>query len=146
MVILFWCMKENKYKIGQLSEITGYPSRTIRYYVQEGLIEPPAGRGRGGFYYDSHLQTLYQIKSLQNEGLKLDTIRQMLQEPAEPCLQAAARAEEPEREVWVRCPIASGIELHIHRELEQAQRRNVAEIVRMARALLEHEEEEQSGQ
>ncbi|MCK4823506.1 MerR family transcriptional regulator, partial [bacterium] len=30
--------------------------RTIRYYIQEGLLEPPAGRGRGGFYYDSHLQ------------------------------------------------------------------------------------------
>ena len=64
-------MLKTIHTIDQLSERTGFPVRTIRYYVQEGLVDPPAGRGRGGYYYDSHLQRLLEIKALQDRGLKL---------------------------------------------------------------------------
>ena len=32
-------MEDPKYTIQELSELTGFSLRTIRYYVQEGLIE-----------------------------------------------------------------------------------------------------------
>jgi DNA-binding transcriptional MerR regulator len=62
-------MERKTYTIEELGELTGYTRRTILYYVQEGLIDPPAGRGRGGFYYDSHIQQLLRIKSFQEKGI-----------------------------------------------------------------------------
>lgn len=73
-------MKQKRYTIQELSELTGFSRRTIRYYIQEGLLKPPAGRGRGGYYYDSHLNALSKIRQLQNQGLKLATISSILKE------------------------------------------------------------------
>ena len=63
-----------KYTIEQLSELTGYSRRTIRYYIEEGLLDSPAGRGKGGFYFDSHLNKLGIIKKLQEKGMSLSAI------------------------------------------------------------------------
>jgi DNA-binding transcriptional MerR regulator len=35
------------YAIGDLAELAGVSRRTIRYYVQEGLVPAPLGLGRG---------------------------------------------------------------------------------------------------
>ena len=120
-----------RYTIRELCDGSGLNSRTVHYYVQEGLIEPPAGRGRGAFYSDSHMDELLQIKSLQERGLKLAVIRDVL----------AGRAADDDlrpsgRELWARYPISAGVELHIARGIEEAKRKDVDEVVRMAKALL----------
>lgn len=66
--------QEKKYSIDDLSELTGYSRRTIRYYIQEGLLDSPAGRGKGGFYFDSHLSQLKLIKQLQDKKMSLSSI------------------------------------------------------------------------
>src|SRR4029450_12323962 len=38
------------YAIGELADLGGISRRTIRYYVQEGLLPPPLGLGRGNHY------------------------------------------------------------------------------------------------
>jgi len=125
-------METKQYTIEDLCELTGFSRRTIRYYVQEGLIDPPAGRGRGGFYFDSHLDKLLKIKSLQDRGLRLSAIL--------PVLKQRDVLESPQeivaREVWVRYPIADGIEIHISRDLEERERKKLDEIVRIARSIL----------
>ena len=125
-------METKQYTIEDLCELTGFSRRTIRYYVQEGLLEPPAGRGRGGFYFDSHLDRLRQIKSLQDKGLRLSAIL--------PVLKRRRLPESPQetvtREVWVRYPIAEGVEIHISRDLEEKERKKLDEIVRVARSIL----------
>jgi DNA-binding transcriptional MerR regulator len=125
-------MGTKQYTIEDLCELTGFSRRTIRYYVQEGLIDPPAGRGRGGFYFDSHLDKLLKIKSLQDRGLRLSAIL--------PVLKQRDVLESPQeivaREVWVRYPIADGIEIHISRDLEEKERKKLDEIVRLARSIL----------
>jgi DNA-binding transcriptional MerR regulator len=123
-------MSEKQYTIEELSEQSGFTRRTIRYYIQEGLLEAPAGRGRGGFYNDSHLTKLRYIKSLQEKGLSLTAI-----------MEYQAVAETPSdtfsRQVWVKCQVIPGLELNVRRDLEQKESKKINEIIRIARALLE---------
>jgi len=53
----------------------GLPLRTVRFYVQEKLIDPPLGRGRGAHFTEHHLVQLQQARTLQNAGFSLDAIR-----------------------------------------------------------------------
>lgn len=123
-------MEDKKYSIEELSGISGFSIRTIRYYIHEGLLDPPPGRGRGGFYFDSHLQRLREIKALQDQGLRLASIQEVLRK--EERLQITG----PEREVWVKYPIAPGIEIHVSRDSEEKERSNIADIVRIAKSIL----------
>ncbi|MDB4444045.1 MerR family transcriptional regulator [bacterium] len=123
-------MNEKRYTIEELQELTGYSRRTIRYYVQEGLIDPPAGRGRGGFYFDSHLKRLLHIKSLQEQGLKLSDILEYFRQGNEP-------VQTYQREIWIKYPLKPGIEIHINRDLEEKERKRIAEIIRVARSIFE---------
>ena len=63
------------YSIDDLSNRTGTTVRTIRYYVQEGLIDPPRGRGRGRHFDDTHLDQLKRIRLLQLAGFNLASIK-----------------------------------------------------------------------
>ena len=123
-------MDEKQYTIQDLCELTGYTRRTIRYYIQEDLLDPPAGRGRGGFYFDSHVKRLLEIKALQDKGLKLAAILEVLKKDKGPELLHF-------RELWIKYPIDQGIEIHIRRDLEEKERKKVEEIVRIARSILE---------
>jgi len=145
-------MEPKRYTIEELSERTGFPRRTIRYYIQEGILEPPAGRGRGGFYYDSHLKRLLEIRALQDRGVRLAAIRQVLggraetepprvPAPPSPARPEPASREAPERSVWTRFCVAPGVEIHVAREVEEARKRKVLEMVRVARSILERQEE-----
>jgi DNA-binding transcriptional MerR regulator len=127
-------MGEKQYTIEELSEQSGFTRRTIRYYIQEGLLEAPAGRGRGGFYNDSHLTRLRYIKSLQEKGLSLTAIMEY---------QAVAETTSDtfSRQVWVKCQVIPGLELNVRRDLEQKESRKINEIIRIARALLEENKE-----
>lgn len=67
-----------RYSIGELAERGGVTRRTVRYYIQKGVIPPPLGRGRGEHYGDEHLTALLRVKSLQEQGAALDEIRRHL--------------------------------------------------------------------
>ena len=54
----------------------GVPLRTVRFYVQEKLIDSPLGRGRGAHFTDHHLVQLQQARTLQNAGFSLEAIRE----------------------------------------------------------------------
>jgi DNA-binding transcriptional MerR regulator len=121
-------MERKSYTIEELGELTGYTRRTIRYYVQEGLIDPPAGRGRGGYYYDSHIQQLLRIKSYQEKGIGITAmVSLMKKETFEPVL--------PSREVMIRYEIVPGIEVNISREMEIKEPKKILEIIRIAKSI-----------
>ena len=126
-------MESPKYTIEELCDLTGFSRRTIRYYVQSGIIDAPAGRGRGGFYFDSHVDKLRQIRSFQEQGLSLQTIQSRLVEDKS--------SEITSRQgVWVRYDVAPGVEIHINREREKADGRRIVELIRTARAIMKEEE------
>jgi len=137
LTVIIDVMETKRYTIEELVERTGFSRRTIRYYVQEGLIDPPAGRGRGGFYFDSHLNRLLEIRSLQGRGMKLAAIRQILRQ--------GEYDEKPlEREVWARYPVLPGVEIHILHGVEEHKRKELMEVIRAARSILTGNEKEDS--
>ena len=68
-------MAEGKYTAEQLAFRAGVPLRTVRYYVQEKLIDPPLGRGRGAHYDDGHLHQIQRARFYQYGGFDNATIR-----------------------------------------------------------------------
>ncbi len=70
--------EETRFAIGDLADRGGVSRRTVRYYVQEGLLPAPLGVGRGNHYGREHLDQLLRVKVLQESGLTLDEIRQSL--------------------------------------------------------------------
>lgn len=67
--------KDDRYTAEQLSQLGGVTLRTVRYYVQEGLIDRPEARGPGAHFTDRHLSQLKRCQLLQDWGFDLETIR-----------------------------------------------------------------------
>jgi len=72
---------ENRWTIEQLAQETGLSVRNLRSHHARGLLPPPEVRVRVGYYGPAHLARLRLIKELQDEGLKLDGIKRLLDEP-----------------------------------------------------------------
>ncbi len=123
--------KVKKYTIEEISILTGFSRRTIRYYIQENIIEPPSGRGRGGFYYNSHLSDLLKIRSLQEKGLNLSLIKDIL--------KGTERAVKEDSQIYardlrVRYKIVPGLEINISRSLEEKKSKKILEIIRLIKS------------
>ncbi len=128
----YQAMGEQKYTINDLVEKTGLSRRTIRYYVQEGLIEPPAGRGRGGFYNDSHLARLLRIKAQQETGLSLGAIARIASTDVKVEIGLV-------RETWARYKVVPGVEIHVSRDVEKGGPRKLLELLRAARSIMKED-------
>ena len=67
------------YTIGQVSEMTGLPISTLRYYDKEGLF-PHMERVSGMRRFDEQeLEALHVIECLKASGLEIRDIRQFMQ-------------------------------------------------------------------
>lgn len=66
------------YKIEELAAEAGVSPRTVRYYVQRGLLPAPEFRGKDTAYGREHLLRLRAIKRLQEAHLPLDEIQSRL--------------------------------------------------------------------
>jgi DNA-binding transcriptional MerR regulator len=66
------------YNIETLAKMTGLTRRTIRYYIQRGILEPPHGGGRGSYYTDDHLKQLKKIKKWSVQGVPIIHMKAML--------------------------------------------------------------------
>src|SRR5215470_14935149 len=65
---------ERCYGIEELAELGGVTRRTVRYYVQRGLLPAPLGTGRGPHYTSAHLERLIHIRKLQEASVPLAEI------------------------------------------------------------------------
>ena len=110
---------DERYAIGHLASLGGVSRRTVRYYVQEDLLPPPLGVGRGNHYGQEHLDQLHRVKALQEAGHTLDEIRRALVEGAPTAAPSRApkltRSASPDlaRSLWRRLSLAPGVELHV---------------------------------
>jgi DNA-binding transcriptional MerR regulator len=67
-----------EHTIDELAAVTRVPSRTIRFYQSVGALPGPKLRGRVAFYGESHIERLKLIASLQDRGLRMRAIRDLL--------------------------------------------------------------------
>jgi DNA-binding transcriptional MerR regulator len=130
-------MNEGRYLIDELCTLTSFPRRTVRYYVQEGLVDPPAGRGRGGYYSDLHVAQLSRIRGLQEKGYRLDAIRGLLGRSA-PAV-AAIEPVLPHGTSWTRHAVVPGVELHISAKAEAKLGTAVTSALEAVRSIIERE-------
>lgn len=136
----------SRYTMADLEKLTGFSSRTIRYYIQEGLIRAAFGRGPSATYDRDHLLRLLRIAELKTEVTALDQIKQRLDAASTTDLEAHfAVRSGPEEERWRRVRVHPRLELHVREtgsdrdyRFEQA----LDQIVQHARIVLEHFESE----
>ena len=72
--------KSPRYTARGLGALCNVSERTVRYYVEEGLLPAPSGRGRGANFEESHLTRLRLIRAMQQAGNDLETIGEYLAE------------------------------------------------------------------
>jgi DNA-binding transcriptional MerR regulator len=150
----------------QLADRAGVSIRTVRYYIQQGLLQEPEARGPGAHYTQEHLGRLLLIKRLQKEHLPLAEIRKAIQSgAAEAAIPRSARdyvravlgkpsaemqlssslapmqqAEEPVRSQWERITLAPDIELHLRRPLSRGMNKKVERLIDVARDIFEEDQ------
>lgn len=70
-----------RYQIDELAALAGVPRRTVRYYIQLGLVDHPIGGRRAAYYTPNHLEQLLTVVKYANAGLALDRIADLLAAP-----------------------------------------------------------------
>lgn len=139
------------WKLSELADAAGVAARTVRYYVQRGLLPSPEFRGPDTAYGREHLLRLRAIRQLQGRHLPLDAIQRLLDAATDAELERLAGGEEPgpaERPegipepgaaaasgttTWTRELLAPGVELHVRAPAGEDARRLIEAIRALAR-------------
>jgi DNA-binding transcriptional MerR regulator len=101
-----------EFNINELATLAELPARTVRFYIQQGLVARPHGEKKGAKYSAAHLDQLLAIKKWQAAGLSLERIRELLIAPGADELPPKPRWPGMV-EVWSRLHIADGVELQV---------------------------------
>ncbi|MBU3594598.1 MerR family transcriptional regulator [Polynucleobacter sp. 71A-WALBACH] len=107
-------MEDKKYTFEELCTLTGVSSRTLRYYIQIGLVDKPIGQTRGAHYLSLHIEKILRIKQLTEAGISLERIREVLSGSPMPLPE---RTKKPgDISVRTHLWVGEGIELEVSAE------------------------------
>jgi len=131
-------------------------ARAIRFYVANGLLDHPEGKGTAATYHYKHLLQLLSIKIRQREGQTLETIKLELADvqgdqlekrvatALAPALGNGAdvtlRRDNDAPATWRRVSVADGIELHVREDSPAARESTLIAIRESVRAALGRED------
>lgn len=130
-------------------------ARAIRFYVANGLLDHPEGKGTAATYHYKHLLQLLAIKIRQREGQTLDVIKQEIAgiqgdqlekrvaSSLAPALGAglgAVTQDDAPDASWRRIAVADGIELHVRQDSPAATESAMVALREAARAALGRED------
>jgi len=143
------------YNLEGLAKASGVATRTIRYYIDLGLLPKPPFHSHNTRYGQEHLMRLQAIKRLRNQKLRLNAIAARLAKVTpdellrlagmEPPAPPAPKARElPEgflgpyrpaftqpTERWERISICPGVDLMVRSEADAEAWRVASEIARL---------------
>lgn len=130
-------------------------ARAIRFYVANGLLDHPEGKGTAATYHYRHLLQLLAIKIRQREGQTLDVIKSELGDlqgdqlekrvasSLAPALGTGAdvqvRHDDDAPALWRRVGVADGIELHVRDDSPAARAGTMIAIREAVRAAIGRE-------
>jgi DNA-binding transcriptional MerR regulator len=126
-----------KYTFNELCSLTEQPIRTVRFYIQKGLVSPPEGSRKGAYYTAKHLNELLAIRKWQRAGLSLERIRELIFEgTTEPGELPPPRGRRPgDLEVWSRLFVKEGLEINLEPKMAGMSPEQVREFCRRVMAL-----------
>lgn len=70
-----------EYTLEELANAVDLPVRTIRFYIQKGMVDRPEGARKTARYNNTHLEQCLKIKHWSQSGLSLDKIAEALKQP-----------------------------------------------------------------
>ena len=103
---------ETQYSLDQLATLAGVPRRTVRYYIQLGLVDRPVGETRAAYYTWKHLKQLLEVRGYTEQGFSLERIRELQRRGSEPPA-AVAVPRAGHLTVQSHIHLADGVELVI---------------------------------
>jgi DNA-binding transcriptional MerR regulator len=131
-------------------------ARAIRFYVANGLLDHPEGKGTAATYHYRHLLQLLAVKIRQREGQTLDVIKmemadftgdlleKRVAQSLAPALGAGADRsvahDDDAPESWRRIEVADGIELNVRHDSPAATDDALIAIREAVRAALGRED------
>jgi DNA-binding transcriptional MerR regulator len=98
------------FTLDEIAALAELPRRTVRYYIQTGLVDRPQGIGKGAWYTQQHVEQLLQVRKWQLAGLSLERIAEVLRQPTTGSLPPAPRRTGTV-EVWSHLVVADGVEV-----------------------------------
>jgi len=101
----------NQHTLNELCVLADLPVRTVRYYVQNGLVDKPHGETRAARYGARQLEQVLLIKKWTAAGVSLDRIRELLHGEEAPVPARVRKAGSVE--VWSHLHVTDGLEVAI---------------------------------
>jgi DNA-binding transcriptional MerR regulator len=142
--VYHFVMTARTFSIDELATLAALPKRTVRYYIQLGLLDRPVGETRGAHYLQSHLEALLRIRQFTEAGLSLERVREILggDPPAVPPRSRQPGSVEVRSHIW----IAPGIELEVSPEQSDASPEDIRKLTRAVTAAWKQIKEPQDDQ
>ena len=103
---------DTTFTLDQLSALTDLSLRTIRYYMQLGLVDRHEGDRRHARYTSKHLGQIVQVRSMADQGVPLERIKQTIQGNTSP-LPLPLPKSAGDISVISKVYVAPGVELHL---------------------------------
>lgn len=112
-------------RIGELSEESGVPTKTIRYYEEIGVLPPPPRSSSGYRDYDAEAASrLGFIRAAQSVGLSLGEIREVLavrDKGQQPCVHVTGLIEQHAADLAERIAALQRMQQDLHRMARKAR-------------------------
>jgi len=132
----------------ELSEVSGVPARTIRFYIAKGLLPPPVVGGRSACYGERHLKELERIKTLQGQGQTLAQIAWQLGEGQKGSAESlrlglCGSSCPPEPSAWWSYSVSKDVVVQVRCDSSPWRLKQVRSLIaQMIRQMSENEEKD----